>query len=852
MGVAVAVDDGLLVPVVRDVDQLSISGLNRAIAEVAARARAGKLRLDDYGGSTFTIDNTGWFGSNLTMPIINVPEVAILTMEAITKRAGRPRDARRRRHRDPPDHEHGPRHRPPRQRRRPGGRVPARRSRPGSRRSGRTRLSTEPRPAARDREPRRVVVTGGAGFIGCAVAAVLRARGDDVVAVVRDPARAAADLRRLGVALVAGDLGSGPTRIARRHDRRGRASSTSPAPTASASRRPSGRRCTRPTSARPQRVLDAAIAAGVPRIVYVSTVNVFGNTHGRIVDETYRRDLAEGFLSYYDETKYLAHRRGRGADRGRGARSSSSMPGTVYGAGDHSGIGAQLEAAYDGTRAYIAFGDTGISADLRRRRRGRHRRGARPRPARRGVRPGRREHAPRATRCGSPPGRPGASRRASSIPTAVLRIGSPAGAERRRRASACPPNLREIVQRRRRRDLLGVAAPRPPPSSAIAPRDLEQSALRDAFGRRLTVALATHVVHSAHGPRAPDVRARPAARRRRTTPRCRRSRSAAVWPACRPPTARPRSAATPTGSGPGCRPATTTTSSRACSAASSLNTVCEEARCPNIGECWDQRTATIMILGDTCTRACGFCAVKTGRPTWFDDDEPRRVAEAIGAARPRARRRHQRRPRRPARRRRARSSPRRSGACARPRPGMGIEVLIPDFDGADDRLRTVMDARPDILNHNLETVQRLQKPVRKRARWDRSLYVLRPGQGDGRARSATRSTPSSSLMVGLGETRDELTEAFEALREVDCRHPDHRPVPAARRSSTCPLERYYHPDEFAEMKAEALALGFKHVESAPLVRSSYHARDQVPGAELKRLRRQATIDAEGRVVPLAG
>ena len=121
MGVAVAVDDGLIVPVVRDVDQLSISGLNRAIADVAARARAGKLRLDDYGGSTFTIDNTGWFGSNLTMPIINVPEVAILTMEAITKRAGRRRDARRRRHRHPPDHEHGPRHRPPRQRRRAGG-----------------------------------------------------------------------------------------------------------------------------------------------------------------------------------------------------------------------------------------------------------------------------------------------------------------------------------------------------------------------------------------------------------------------------------------------------------------------------------------------------------------------------------------------------------------------------------------------------------------------------------------------------------------------------------------------------------------------------------------------------------
>jgi lipoyl synthase len=283
----------------------------------------------------------------------------------------------------------------------------------------------------------------------------------------------------------------------------------------------------------------------------------------------------------------------------------------------------------------------------------------------------------------------------------------------------------------------------------------------------------------------------------------------------------------------------------------SLNTVCEEARCPNIGECWDQRTATIMILGDTCTRACGFCAVKTGRPTWFDDDEPRRVAEAVaalglehvvvtsvarddlpdggsGAF--------------------AETIRRLRDAC----PGMGIEVLIPDFDGSDDRLRTVMDARPDILNHNLETVRRLQKPVRKRARWERSLYVLR------RAREMAveighPAHTKSSLMVGLGETRDELTEAFAALRAVDV---DILTIGQYLRPTLAhlPLERYYHPDEFAEMKAEALALGFRHVESGPLVRSSYHARDQVPGAELRRLRRQATLDADGRVVPdsLAG
>ena len=184
-------------------------------------------------------------------------------------------------------------------------------------------------------------------------------------------------------------------------------------------------------------------------------------------------------------------------------------------------------------------------------------------------------------------------------------------------------------------------------------------------------------------------------------------------------------------------------------------------------------------------------------------------------------------------------------------PGMGIEVLIPDFDGADDRLRTVMDARPDILNHNLETVRRLQKPVRKRARWDRSLYVLRRAKAMSIEIGYAAHT-KSSLMVGLGETRGELTEAFEALRTVDV---DILTIGQYLRPSEkhLPLERYYHPDEFAEMKVEALALGFKHVESAPLVRSSYHARDHVPGAELRALRRrQATLDPDGRVIPLAG
>jgi lipoic acid synthetase len=281
-----------------------------------------------------------------------------------------------------------------------------------------------------------------------------------------------------------------------------------------------------------------------------------------------------------------------------------------------------------------------------------------------------------------------------------------------------------------------------------------------------------------------------------------------------------------------------------------LNTVCEEAHCPNVGECWDQRTATIMILGDTCTRACGFCNIKTGKPTWFDDDEPRRVAEALSglglehvvvtSV--------------------ARDDLPDGGAHAfaetirhiRERiPGMGVEVLIPDFNGEEAPLREVMAAGPDILNHNLETVKRLQKPVRKRARWDRTLSVLERAK----AYAAEYGQPAhtkSSLMVGLGETRTEMSEAFEALREVDC---DILTIGQYLRPSLnhLPVERYYHPDEFVEMKAEALALGFKHVESGPLVRSSYHARDQVPGAELRALRRrQATIDADGRVVPLAG
>ena len=281
----------------------------------------------------------------------------------------------------------------------------------------------------------------------------------------------------------------------------------------------------------------------------------------------------------------------------------------------------------------------------------------------------------------------------------------------------------------------------------------------------------------------------------------------------------------------------------------SLNTVCEEARCPNIGECWEQRTATVMILGDTCTRACGFCAVKTGRPTWNDDDEPRRVAEAVrqmglehvvvtsvarddlpdGGAHIFAET---------------------IRAMRRESPAMGIEVLIPDFNGENEPLRTVMEAGPDILNHNVETVERLQKPVRKRARYHRSLEVLRVAKAQALEISGRPGTvhTKSSLMVGLGETREELSTTFRDLRAYDC---DILTIGQYLRPSEAhlPVERYVHPDEFAEMKGEALSLGFKHVESGPLVRSSYHARDQVP-AESKRNRSSlaAALAANGLAI----
>ena len=251
-----------------------------------------------------------------------------------------------------------------------------------------------------------------------------------------------------------------------------------------------------------------------------------------------------------------------------------------------------------------------------------------------------------------------------------------------------------------------------------------------------------------------------------------------------------------------------------------LHTVCEEAHCPNIGECWTAGTATFMILGDTCTRACAFCAVKTGRPTWLDEDEPRRVAESIsrlglvhavitsvdrddlpdGGAHIFA------------------ETIRLTRQLC---PTTSIEVLTPDFDGNWEALATVMAAQPEILNHNVETVGRLYRRVRPKARLEQSLGLLR------RARELDPGTQTKTgFMVGLGETWDELLELMAAIRAVDV---EILTIGQYLRPSLKhhELVRYYHPDEFASLKREALAMGFRWVESGPLVRSSYHAERQV-------------------------
>jgi len=259
-----------------------------------------------------------------------------------------------------------------------------------------------------------------------------------------------------------------------------------------------------------------------------------------------------------------------------------------------------------------------------------------------------------------------------------------------------------------------------------------------------------------------------------------------------------------------------------------LHTVCEEARCPNIGECWGHGTATFMILGDVCTRACRYCAVTSGKPHTLDLGEPKRVAEAVqkmalkhavvtsvdrddledgGAALFAAtiRKIHELNP-----------------DCA-------VEVLTPDFQGRDDQLQILMDARPEIFNHNIETVPRVFRRVRPgRSRYHISIEVLRRAKDmypDGLTKSG--------LMVGLGETMDEVIDTMHDLRaaKVDIMTIGQYLQPTPKH---VPIDRYYHPDEFAELRAQGLELGFSHVESGPLVRSSYHAHEQSEGLRVRR------------------
>ncbi|HUL72917.1 MAG TPA: lipoyl synthase [Vicinamibacterales bacterium] len=250
-----------------------------------------------------------------------------------------------------------------------------------------------------------------------------------------------------------------------------------------------------------------------------------------------------------------------------------------------------------------------------------------------------------------------------------------------------------------------------------------------------------------------------------------------------------------------------------------LHTVCEEAHCPNIGECWHHGTATFMIMGDVCTRACGYCNVIHGAPGALDPDEPDNLARAVEAL---------------ALDYVVVTSVDRddladfgAGAFAATvraikgrRPECRVEVLIPDFQGHEAPLRTVLEARPDVLNHNTETVPRLYRIARPGGRYPRAIELL------DRARRWAPGIPTKTgVMVGLGETRDELVDVFRDLRRVDCQI---LTVGQYLRPSLAhlPMERYYTPDEFYELKRIALDLGFGHVESGPLVRSSYHAHEQ--------------------------
>jgi lipoic acid synthetase len=259
-----------------------------------------------------------------------------------------------------------------------------------------------------------------------------------------------------------------------------------------------------------------------------------------------------------------------------------------------------------------------------------------------------------------------------------------------------------------------------------------------------------------------------------------------------------------------------------------LHTVCEEARCPNIGECWHHGTATFMILGDVCTRACAYCAVAHGKPHELDLAEPARVADAIE---------------RMSLRHAVITSVDRDDLAdggafifaetirrTRERvPRCRIEVLIPDFQGLERSLHIVLDAKPDVLNHNIETVPRLYRMARSGGKYPRSLELL-----DRSRRYAPAIATKTGIMVGLGEEKDEIVQVFDDLRRVGVSiltiGQYLRPSPAH-----APMTRYYHPDEFAELKRLALERGFVHVESGPLVRSSYHAHEQADAYESSKL-----------------
>jgi lipoic acid synthetase len=247
-----------------------------------------------------------------------------------------------------------------------------------------------------------------------------------------------------------------------------------------------------------------------------------------------------------------------------------------------------------------------------------------------------------------------------------------------------------------------------------------------------------------------------------------------------------------------------------------LHTVCESAACPNVGECWNQRTATFMILGNVCTRRCGFCAVQKGAPLPVDYDEPRRVAEAVESMGLRF-----------AVITSVNRDDREDGgaelfalvirAIRHRLPECGVEVLVPDFQGSHAAVEIVMEARPDVFNHNTETVPRLYRQVRLGARYDRSLDVL------AWAKQAAPDTPTKSgLMLGLGETS---AEVLEVMRDLRARHVDILTLGQYLRPSPdhLPIARYVTPEEFADLKRAGYEMGFGHVESGPLVRSSYHA-----------------------------